>query len=255
MIPYCLSRIVRLTVLSLAASVTSAYATVTLSSSLTAPTANLITGSEKTTPADGTSALGVRWDTSSSSHRDVLQVFTTTADASLGSFTFKLNNQTTPAGLLNAGYTINIYQVASASSFPGSSDVPLATDTGTWTLPTGTAALSYITFSLANSVALTANTSYAFSIGFNSSGAGRNFLISNNGGDDGFHSGGVAASATYTYDPVVAGTPGAWTTFSTDYVFYANATAVPEPSATAAWMAGIAVMFGGFRRSRSRRVG
>jgi hypothetical protein len=254
MMPHCLSPIVRIAVLFLAMSVTCAYATVTLSSSLTAPTANLITGSEKTTPADGTNALGVRWDTTSSSHRDVLQVFTTTTDASLGSFTFKLNNQTTPAGLLNAGYTIKIYQVSSASSFPGSSDVPLATDTGTWTLPTGTEALSYITFSLGSRVALTANTSYAFEIGFNSSGSGRNFLISTNGGDNGFYSGGVAASATYTYDATVAGTPGAWTTFSTDYVFYTNATAVPEPSTTAAWMAGMAIMFAGFRRSRSRRV-
>jgi hypothetical protein len=232
-----------------------ARAQVIISASLTAPTQNLIATSEKSTPADGTNALGVRWDTTTSSHRDVLQVFTTTADASLESFTFKLNNQATPAGLANATFTISIYEVDSTSSFPGSTDTPLATYTGTWTLATGTAALSYITFDFDGSISLTAGKSYAFSIGFNSSGAGRNFLISTNGGDNGFYSGGVAASATYAYDATVAGTPGAWTTFSTDYVFYANATAVPEPSTTAAWMAGMAIMFAGFRRSRSRRVG
>lgn len=238
------------TVILLSVCTAAARAAITMSSSSTAPTANLIATSEnQTTPNPGTSALGVRWDTVSSSHRDVLQVFTTSTAATLGSFTFKLNNQTTPAGLLNAGYTVNIYEVASASSFPGTSDTPLATFGGTWTVPTGTAALSYITFDLGTGVSLTANKSYAFAIGFNSSAANRNFLISTNSGDSSY-SGGVAASATYTYDATVAGTPGVWTSFTTDYVFYANAVAIPEPSATAGLMAGAIILFTGFRRSR-----
>jgi len=228
-------------------------AAVTQTSSSTAPSTGLIATSEDPQNLSN-AALGVRWDTSSSSHRDVSQSFLSSSATTLNSFTFKLTfDQTIPAGVVNAPFTIKLYEVGSASAMPDAGgSVLVSTQSGVWTVPAGTAASSYITFNL-DPVSLGAGKYYSFAFGFDSSAAGRNFLVATR--DSGFYPSGVAAGLVYPYDPVTAGTPGAWTAFgaTADFIFYANtASAVPEPSTTALLIGGV-MLSAAIMRRRSLR--
>lgn len=228
-----------------------AGAAVTQTWNASAPLAGLIATSED--PANlSQMALGVRWDTTTQSHRDISQSFRASASTTLDSFTFKFTfDQTIPAGLADASFTIKLYEVASASAMPDAAgSVLLSTQSGVWTVPAGTAAATYITFNL-DPVALEAGRYYSLALGFDSGAAGRNFLIATR--DSGYYPDGVAANLVYPYDPVSPGTPGAWAAFgpNADFIFYAN-TAVPEPSTSALLIGGVFLSVAVMRRRSVR---
>ncbi|MDR1283073.1 MAG: hypothetical protein LBK99_19955 [Opitutaceae bacterium] len=233
------------------AALPSARSGVTTSANAQAPdAATVIAASEST---ENRNVYTMRWDSAASDpkHRDISQSFYVASDTTLASFTLKESHQSaTTSALIDLSFTVKIYKVPSATALPDDAAAELlSTQTGIWTIPGLTAASTYITFELDQTVPLKADTFYAFVLGLDSGKASAGFQAATNiGGGTDYYPNGVGASLTYTWvDNTTAGTPGAWTVLTSgtskgDYIFYANAAAaVPEPATTAALLGALAI--------------
>jgi len=206
-----------------------ARAAVVVTSDSSAPTSYF---ANSTVSAGG---LQWRWD-DVNGRRDVGQSFYTgTAALTLDKITFQIVSNSTPgAGAANAPFTLNVYQVSSASAFP-TAGTAILTETGSLSAVHATSADlgKYITFDMTNT-ALSASSYYAVILSFDSQAVARNMVwqVSN-------------TPASYPNGQCIISTNGTTFSANNDLVFYASA--IPEPRGGFLTLAGLGSVFIAFR--------
>lgn len=211
-------------------------ATITTSTSSTAPTTDIV---QSFVPGGGVGGFSWRADstlTSADAWRDTGQSFTATQDFALDSITLKTQSGANPPAL-NTAFTLTVYSFASI--FNNSPSATLATYSGTipaaGTLPGGT----YVTFDLSQSVQLTKDAVYGFVLHYESMADSRSIAFVATTNTSEFATGRNLSSGS---DGGIAPSSSTFTRTNNSLQFYLGTTSsIPEPGA-AALIAGAAML-------------
>lgn len=227
----------------LTGSTLAASAQVTVSTSTTAPSENLLVSFNTGTSVGRGWRADSRSTITSEQWRDVGQIFVAPEDAVLKSITV-VSSSGTDAPARGADFTLTLL------SFGTGFSVSNAEVLGTWSgvtpnpgaIPGGT----FFTFNLPDTQ-LTAGISYGFLLHFDAMADSRSIPLRFNGGSN------VAEFTRHlTRVNQTDGTLGSLTTSTSSLEFYVQATPIPEPSSSALLVGACALAIGSARR-RARR--